>query len=138
MTCTTEPYSRRADSLLATVRFLYTAVLLLLMEKADLQAGLGDLRKSLRKMKALLAWEQLKQSEARPGQPAAFPIHDPTETELRNEYTYFLSTSVKIHHALNNGSACISAKKSHAIKRQLTKIELEVYRLCLHQRFWKY
>jgi len=107
------------------------------MEKADLQAELESPRESLRQMKALLAWEQLKQSEAKPGQPAAFHIHDPTETELRNEYSYFLSTAVKIHHALNHGPVSLSDKARHTIKRQLTKIELEVYGLHLHQRFWR-
>jgi len=39
------------------------------MAEADLEAGLKSLRKNLRQIKVLLAWEQLKQAEAKPGRP---------------------------------------------------------------------
>jgi len=67
------------------------------MADADLEAGLKSLRKSLRQIKALLAFEQLKKSEAKPSQPPTFTLNDPTETDLRNEYSFFLFTSIQMH-----------------------------------------
>ncbi len=62
------------------------------MTEMDLQAGLRSLRTSLRQIKSLMAWEQLKQAEAKPGEPPTFQAYDPTETDLKNEYSFFLST----------------------------------------------
>jgi len=50
------------------------------MAEVDLEAGLRSLRRSLRQIRALLAWEELKQSEAKPDQPTAFQINDPIQT----------------------------------------------------------
>ena len=108
-----------------------------LMEDIDLEAGLRSLRESLQKIKTLLAWEQLKQAEAKPGQPPAFTIYDPTETDLKNEYSFFLSTSVQIHSILNDGSFAMQEAELQSIKRQLKKIEQQVNGLNLHQRFCK-
>jgi len=105
------------------------------MEEVDLEAGLRSLRDSLQQMKALLAWKQLKQSESRPGQPPSFTIDDHVETDLRNEYSFFLSTMVKIHHLLNDGPENLSETEKQAIRRQLTWIDQEANRLNLHQSF---
>lgn len=106
-----------------------------MMEDVDLEAGLRSLRNSLQQMKALLAWEQLKESEARPGQPPAFQISDPTEADLRNEYSFFLSTSVQMHSILDDVSVTMHEADRQSIKRQLSKIEQQVYGLNLQQRF---
>lgn len=103
------------------------------MAEPDLRAGLRSLRQSLQQMKDLLAWGQLRQSEARPGQPPSFQIHDPTETDLRNEYSFFLSTMVQIHHLLNDGLENLSEIEEQAIRRQLARIDEEANRLNLHQ-----
>jgi hypothetical protein len=105
------------------------------MEKADLEAGLRRLRQSLVQMKALLAWKKLKQSELRPGQPPSFTIYYPTDTDLRNEYSLFLSIKVKFHHFLNYGIDKISESEKLAIKGRLARIEQEVNRLNLHKLF---
>jgi len=105
------------------------------MAEPDLRAGLRSLRNSLQQMKALLAWRQLKLSESRPGQPPSFTIDDPTETDLRNEYSFFLSTSVQILHLLDGGIENLSDPERQAIKQQLAKVEQEVNRLNLQQRF---
>jgi hypothetical protein len=105
------------------------------MTKVDLEAGLNSLRKSLRQMKALLAWEQLKQAEAKPHQPPAFQINDPIEADLKSEYSFFLSTSVRIHSILNDDSFTMQETEHQNIKKQLAKIEQQVYSLNLHQRF---
>ena len=105
------------------------------MEELDLDKVLRNLRDSLQEMKALLAWEQLKQSEVRPGQPPAFTIYDPTETDLKNEYSFFLSTLVQMHSNLKDHSLNISETKYQDINRQLTKIEQQFNSLNLHQRY---
>jgi hypothetical protein len=108
------------------------------MEGTQLEAGLRSLRNSLAEIKAFLAWEQLKQAETRPGTPPAFRICDPTENELRNEYSLFLSTSVQMHSILKDDSLTISETKRQDINRQLTTIERQFHGLNLHQRFWNY
>lgn len=105
------------------------------MAEADLEAGLKSLQKSLRQIKALLAWEQLKQSEAKPGQPPVFTLNDTTETDLRNEYSFFLFTSIQMHSILNRGAVSISKAKRKHIKQNLAKIEQQLYNLNLPQRF---
>ena len=107
------------------------------MSEQQIEAGLQSLENSLKQMKALVAWEELKRAEARPHQPPAFQIYDPTETDLRNEYSYFLSTSIKIHTILREHGASLSDKTRESIARQMVKIEQEVHGLNLHQRFWK-
>ena len=96
---------------------------------------LKSLKKSLQQIKALLAWEELKHSEAKPDQPPAFTLSDSTETDLRNEYSCFLSTSVKMHSIINDCSANITKAKRQGIKVELSKIERQFYSLNLHQRF---
>lgn len=105
-----------------------------LMTEPDLDAGLKSLRKSLRQIKALLAWEQLKQSEAKLGQPPSFTLNDPTETDLRNEYSFFLATALQIHGILNSSAIAIPQAKRQRIKVQLAKIEQQLYNLNLQQR----
>jgi len=105
------------------------------MAKPDLTAGLRSLRDSLKQIKALLVWEELQQSEARPDQPPAFQISDPTETDLKNEYSFFLSTSLQMHSILSDGSIAIQESDRQSIKRQLARIEQQVYGLNLRQRF---
>jgi len=105
------------------------------MTEPDLRAGLRTLRKSLQQIKALLAWEQLKQAEARPGQPPSFTLNEFIETDLRNEYSFFLSISMQIQGILNDHSPAMPEKEQQSIKRQLSKIEQEAYCLNLNKRF---
>ena len=104
------------------------------MEHIDLQAGLRGLNDSLRRMKDLLAWGQLKQQEARPGEPPSFQMYDPTATDLRNAYSHFLSTSVQIHGVLRECSASIPAPLRETLQRKLAKLEQEAHQLNLQQR----
>jgi len=105
------------------------------MAEADLEAGLKSLRKSLRQIKTLLAWEQLKQSEARPSQPPSFTLNDLIETDLRNEYSFFLATTLQIHSILNGSAVGIPKAKCQHIKKELIKTERQLYGLNLPQRF---
>ena len=108
------------------------------MEHTDLQVGLRDLSESLRRMRALLAWSQLKQHEARPGQPPSYQIFDPTTTDLRNEYSHFLSTSSQIRGALREPNASIPAPEREALHRRLAELEREAHQLNLHYRCLRY
>jgi hypothetical protein len=107
------------------------------MAEVDLQAVMRSLRASLRQIKSLMAWEQLKQSEARPDQPPAYQISDPTETDLRNEYSFFLSASTQMHNMLNDSAGVVSKAKLQHLEIQLAKVEQQLHNLNLHRRFYK-
>ena len=104
------------------------------MEGVDLEAGLRSLRQSLKQIRSLLTWEQLRQSETRPDRQFSFQMYDPTETDLRNEYSFFLSISFQMHKILNDNTINLEAERD-SIKGQLIKIEQQVQDLNLHQRF---
>lgn len=103
------------------------------MEHMDLQAGLRSLQDSLRRMQALLAWSQLKQHEARLGEPPSFRMYDPTETDLRNEYSRFLSTFTEMHAVLHAHSASIPALRE-TLQRKLAELEQEAHQLKMNWR----
>lgn len=105
------------------------------MVDIDLEAGLKKLKQSLRQIKALLAWEELKRSEAMPNQPPAFTLNDLTETDLRNEYSSFLSSSVRVHSILYDNTTKATKAKHQKIKVELIKIERQFNSLNLQQRF---
>jgi len=95
------------------------------------------LRQSLKQIRSLLAWEQLKQSETKPSRQFSFQIYDPIETDLRNEYSFFLSISVQLHSILNDNTLKLKETERQSIKMQLMKIEQQVHGLNLHQRSLK-
>jgi hypothetical protein len=101
------------------------------MTKVDLEAGLKSLRRSLRQVKDLLAWEQLKLAEAKPGQPPSFSLTDPTETELKNEYSFFLYTLVQMHSILNDCNTKVAKATRQRVKSELLKIQRQIYALDL-------
>jgi len=107
------------------------------MKEPDLEAGLSGLRKSISHIKALLAWVQLKESEAKPGQPPSFTLTDTTRADLRNEYSFFLFTAVQMHHILNSDNACFFRDRSQRIRAELAKLENQVNRLNLPERFYQ-
>lgn len=107
------------------------------MKDTDLQTGLRSLQDSLRRMKGLLAWGQLKQHEARPGEPPSFRMYDPTETDLRNEYSRFLSTSTEMHAVLHAHSASIPALRE-TLQRKLAELEQEAHQLNVNRRSPEY
>ena len=114
------------------VRFHY------LMIELSLPSALRRLRESLQQIKTLLAWEQLKQSEARPDQPPSFQMDDPTESDLKDEYSFFLYVSMQIRTILNDSSIIMTQAERQTIGRQLTEVEQQLYGLNLHQRFCEY
>jgi len=104
------------------------------MAQPDLQAGIRSLRESLRQIQALLAWQHLKQAETKPGQPSSFVLTDSVESDLRNEYSFFLFTSMQIHSVLNDNTAGLSNVRRQQVKQQLAKIESQLYSLNLQKR----
>jgi len=109
------------------------------MMKTDmnLQAGLRSLQASLRQIRSLLAWEQLRQSERRPGQPPSFQMHDPLEVDLRNEYSFFLSISTEMHALLNQPDVSITEHVRAKLKQSLAKLDQQIYQFDLHRRVWR-
>ena len=105
------------------------------MTEADLEAGLQSLRKSLKQIKALLAWEELKQSEIKPGQPPTFRFDDNVEIDLRNEYSFFLYTSIQMHRIIADGTVNMPEAERQYIRQQLIKLEHKLHNLDLQQRF---
>ncbi|NMC73024.1 MAG: hypothetical protein GYA56_01450 [Geobacteraceae bacterium] len=89
-------------------------------------------------MKDLLAWGELKQSEARPGQSPSFQIYDSTATDLRDKYSHFLSTAFQIHGILHEHGASIPAPVREILQRKLAKLEQEARQLNLHRRCLEY
>jgi hypothetical protein len=104
------------------------------MAEPDLEAGLRSLRKSFQQIKALLAWQQLKQAETNPDQPPGFRTADSVETDLRNEYSFFSATALQIHGVLNDTSLTIPEAKRQSIRSQLARIEQQLYSLNLNQK----
>lgn len=88
-------------------------------------------------MKSLLAWEQLKQLEKKPGPPPAFEIYDPTETDLRNEFSFFLASLADMQDFLDTRQQAVSERCRQSYKHRLLKLEQEAYALNLHKRFWR-
>jgi DNA-binding transcriptional MerR regulator len=104
------------------------------MTEPNLDAGLRNLRQSLRQIKALLAWQRLQETESRPHEPPGFTITDSVETDLRNEYSFFLATALQIHSIINDTSLTIPEAKRQNIKNQLVRIEQQLYSLNLNQK----
>ena len=106
----------------------------LFMAAPDFEAGLRSLRDSLRQIETLLAWQQLKQAEARPHQPPSFALSDSLRRDLTNEYSFFLFTSMQIHTLLKDSTAFLSNVQRQRIKRSLAKMESQLHSLDLHKR----
>jgi hypothetical protein len=108
------------------------------MAEPDFEAGLRSLRKSLQQIKTLLEWEHLQKVELRPHEPPGFRITDSVETDLRNEYSFFLATALQIHSILNDTSLIMPEEKRQSIRSQLVKIEQQLYSLNLNHKLCTY
>jgi len=88
-------------------------------------------------MQALLAWRQLKEQEAKPGQPPSFQMYDPTATELQNEYSLFLCMRTRVRAAVNQSSRTLSDSVRTKISKELTDLDLQAHRLGLSSGHWR-
>ncbi len=107
------------------------------MVEPDVNATLCRLRQSAMQIRDFLAWEQLKQSEQRLDTPPAFQLYDPTASQLRNAFSFFVARAVDLHAVLNDPSPRISKAALESVRRQLARIETEVHALGLEQKFWR-
>ena len=102
------------------------------MGKSVVAGGLESLSESLQKIKALLAWAELKRSETRHDPPPSFRLDDHLSTELRNEYGFFIKTAMDIHEFLNSKSMRhVSKGKRQLWRRELMQLETELRQLDL-------
>jgi hypothetical protein len=86
-------------------------------------------------MKALLAWQELKQAEVKPHHTPGFTLlQGSVGTDLRSEYSFFLFTSMQMHSVLNNSDAGLSNVRRQQVKQRLAKIESQLYSLNLQKK----
>lgn len=72
------------------------------MSETDPDIVLDEFRASLKRIKSLIAWQQLKQSETRPDQPATFVMYDSTQADLNNEYSQIIAVGAQMQTVLKN------------------------------------
>lgn len=101
----------------------------------DPQEKLQHLKESLKRIKALLAWEQLKCSETKQGRTILFQMRDSPDEDLRNEYDFFVNSSLALHSILKDQSTILTEAAKDTIWQQLAEVEGQVYWLELHRRF---
>ena len=108
------------------------------MTETDLETGLKALANTVEEIKALLAWEQLKCQERRPGDVPAFVPNEDIDGDLRNLYSLFLATSLEMRDMLGNDSVPeFSQTRQRRYRQQLLQMEGQVRSLNLPERFIK-
>jgi len=103
------------------------------MKEIDSKAGavLENLRGSLERMKTLAAWQELKQSEAKPGDQPSFVMYDPTETDFRNEHSFFVANLAELRFMALEETAGKSTKRDTRIATELNRLEQQLHALRL-------
>ena len=85
--------------------------------------ALKDLKTSVKKIEDLCAWLELKESERNPTCHTNLAMYDPTESDIKVEYGFFIKVSVYVK---KNLSRLPSDRREH-IKKALEGIERRVY-----------
>ena len=109
------------------------------MTEMQINSALQQLEKDLADLKSLLAWEELKQTEARPGEPPGFTIGDTVGEDIKNSYSSFLAHHLELKHTfcnLNNNT--ISLHKKQTFQRKLAELEKQFRQINLTTRFIKF
>lgn len=99
------------------------------MMEAEVEEHLQKLRRSLERIKALAAWQQLKHQEASPRRISAFQMPDSTEEELKNEYALCVALLVGLRSVLTDHSFNISKTRREHLSRQLGDIDQDIHTL---------
>ena len=107
------------------------------MVHVDFTADLQRLHDSLRRIQALLAWHKLKQQETRPGLPPSFQMHDPTITDLWNEYSLFLCMRTRVRAVLSGPNRAVPESSRTEIGKELAELEQQLCQLGLSQWSWR-
>ena len=109
------------------------------MTEINITETLEKLEQSLKKMKTLLAWEQLKLAEQRPEDNPQFIGQDSLWNDLRNHYLFFLARSFDLHGQLINAADSVMPEVERtAYWRKLRDLEGEFRQLRLKERFERY
>ena len=93
---------------------------------------LDNLKESLEKIKSLVAWQQLKQSEHRLGHPPAFEMYDPIPDDLNNEYSRILMHISEFQRVLNGRK--VRTLQFIRIRRDFLKIKQDLDALNIPSR----
>jgi hypothetical protein len=106
------------------------------MAEAELEAGLQSLKQLLEQMKALLAWQRFKISEAKQRPIMNIRFNDTTNMDLMDRHSSFLTVSTRIHRFLDKDNAKISKAEKSRIKSELLTMEYQVHYLGSGIRFF--
>ena len=108
------------------------------MTEAKLQSGLKHLKDTLEEIRALLAWEELKRQERRPGEAPAFVLTEDVDGDLRNLYAAFLAESETVRDLLQPADLRkLPDAQRQGYRRQLAQLEAQMHCLNLTDRFIK-
>ena len=106
------------------------------MKNDEIASSLKQLKNTLTELKTHIAWQQLKQAEARPGDPPGFSIGDTVEEDIRNACSAFLAQQLELQHRLwNVHSKAISLNKKADCQRQLANLQSQFRQLGLAQDY---
>jgi len=109
------------------------------MIKVDIEEQFRKLQDILEDIKALLAWEQLKQEEKKSGQPPGFILHEPTKQDIREQFSRFLMVRLQIRTLLNNPiRSGISKARQAKYQQDIIHLEKQFHDLHLYERFIKF
>ena len=97
----------------------------------EVQTDLHDLRADIEQMKALLAWTDLKKSEAVKNQEAFLRFDDPTQTDLSNAYSHYLATLGSLRDWLKVHWGRVQKSDHLYILKELAKTEGQVLAMTL-------
>ena len=109
------------------------------MTDTEIVSALKQLEKTLGELKTHIAWQKLKQAEARPGEPPGFNIGDTVEDDMRHCCSAFLAQQLELRHKLWNADGKdISQRKKADYQRQLANLQsqfrqLDIPQTCVRQ-----
>ncbi len=106
------------------------------MAEAELEAGLQSLKQLLEQMKALLAWQRFKISEAKQRSIMNIRFNDTTYMDLMDRHSSFLAVSTQMHRILDENNTTISKAEQSRIKSELLTMEYQVHYLGSDIRFF--
>lgn len=106
------------------------------MTEVDIDARLQALTDLLENMKALLAWEQLKNEEARPGQPPGFTVQENIDADLKRLYSTFQMQALELRSLIDDQYRFILPEaQRQEYRRRFQHKDSELKRLSLPIRF---
>ena len=106
------------------------------MSKRNPNISLIELRNSLSRLKALIAWCDLKEGERRPGERPFLSASSDLGTDLRNEQGLFWEAATSILDTLNGREPTgASVSKRREWRREVLRLKAEMESLDLPKTF---